>query len=132
MTVPLAAALIAVPVGADISNPVCAELLILLLTPNLEVIVPEIGLISEIPNDALPPEVVVCVFTYPDAFEEVFWATLTAFFFSTSYLETTSSTETISFIPVSYFSKIEILSIFSLFFSFKVLTAFSASSNEET
>ena len=61
------------PVGADISKPVCAELLILLLAPNLEVMVPEIGLINEIPNDAFPPDVVVFVFTYPaEVFEEVF------------------------------------------------------------
>ena len=133
MTVPEAAALIGVPFGADISKPVCAELLILLLAPNLEVIVPEIGLINEIPSDVFPLEVVVLVFTYPaEALEEVFCATFTSFFFSTYNLDTTSSTETKSFIPVSYFSNIEILSIFSLFFSFNVLTTFSASSNEDT
>ena len=49
-TVQDATAFIGVPFGAPISNPVCAPDLILLETPNLDVIVPEIGCINEIPS----------------------------------------------------------------------------------
>ena len=50
-----------------ISNPVCEETLILLLTPNLDVIVPETGLINDIPKFTFPPEVVSAVLTLPEA-----------------------------------------------------------------
>ena len=45
MTVPLAAAFTGVPIGAATSNPVWLLTLMLLFAPNLDVIVPEIGLI---------------------------------------------------------------------------------------
>ena len=124
-----------VPDGAAISKPVCDDLLILLPAPNLEVIVPETGLISEIPKFAFPPDVVSFVLTVPVALYillEDFFATFTTFGFSTYNLETASSVETNGFNSVSYFSTIDIPSIFELSFSFKVLTTFSASSKLET
>ena len=41
-------ALIGVPFGAAMSIPVCAELLILLLTPYLDVILPDIGIVANL------------------------------------------------------------------------------------
>ena len=67
VTVPEAAAAIGVPVDVAISNPVCDDLLILLPTPNLEVIVPETGLIKAIPKLAFAEDVVPAVLTDPEA-----------------------------------------------------------------
>ena len=61
-----------------------------------------------------------------------FLATVTVFTGSTYNFETTSSVEVKVFKSISYFSEIEILSIFVLPFSFKSFTTFSASSKEET
>ena len=47
------------------SNPVCEDLLMLLPAPNLEVIIPETGLTSDIPKLALAVDVVNDVFTLP-------------------------------------------------------------------
>ena len=52
--VPPAAAWIGVPVEAAISKPVCTLDLILLLSPNLDVIVPLIGFIKLIPISTFP------------------------------------------------------------------------------
>jgi len=49
-----------------ISNPVCAELLILLLAPNLEDIIPDTGFTNETPKLTLVLEIFVAVFTVPD------------------------------------------------------------------
>ena len=65
VTVPDAAAKTGVPVDVAISNPVCAELLILLLAPNLEDIIPDTGLAKDIPKLTFPPAIVVAVFTLP-------------------------------------------------------------------
>ena len=99
-----------VPDAVAISKPVCDELLTLLFTPNLDVIVPDTGLIKEIPKLAFPPDIFVDVFTFPelDVLTFAFCATVTVFIGSTYNFETASSTETKSFKFVSYFSAIDI------------------------
>ena len=48
VTIPSATTFIGVPFFADISKPVCLELLILLLTPYLDVILPDIGVTANL------------------------------------------------------------------------------------
>jgi len=118
VTFPSAAAVTSVPYDAAISNPVCAELLILLLSPNLDVIIPETGLDNVIPKATFVLEIVVFVFTVPSF-------TVEALFFIVDFevgavykLATASSTLLITFSSVSYFSAIVMLSIFPLFLAF--------------
>ena len=65
VTVPPAAAFMLVPVDAAMSNPVCLLTLLLLTWPNLDVIVPEIGLIKLKFNATFLFEIFVDVFTFP-------------------------------------------------------------------
>ena len=80
VTVPDAAAEYGVPDDAAISSPVCVLLLILLLAPNLDVIVPETGLAKAIPNETFCPDVFKDVLTEPVDLTlevlDVFFATL--------------------------------------------------------
>ena len=87
------------------SKPVCDDLLILLLTPNLDVIVPDIGLISAIPMLAFPLDVVKFVFTLPFApyFAVPFFATDTTFAGSIYSFDIASYVVTKSAIFCSYF-----------------------------
>ena len=112
VTVPDAAAFIGVPEAVAMSNPVCEETLILLDAANLDVIVPDTGLIKLMPISAFFEEILVEVFTVP----VVFLATLTIFTGSTYNLEIASCDVTKSLTSVSYFSTIVILDIFVLFF----------------
>ena len=122
VTVPAAAATIGVPFDVAISRPVCAELLIELDTPNLDVIMPETGLIKDIPKFAFPPDVLVEVFTFPVdlyfvlvLFEPL--AVTTCFFGGSAYnFAIASSVVVKSFVSVSYFSTIDKLFMFVLFF----------------
>ena len=92
------------------SSPLCGELRILSLLPNLDVITPEIGLISVISISTLAldePD------TYPDDADAVYTT------FGASYnFETHLSTDVNSFVFVSYFSTIPISFLFTLFLSF--------------
>ena len=111
--------------------------LILLLAPNLEDIIPDTGLIKDIPKLAVPPEVFNEVLTVPDEaylVEDVFlfFATTTGLGFSTYSFDIASSEDTKSFISVSYFSIIDMLSILELSFSFKPFITPSACSKLET
>ena len=135
VTVPEAAAAIGVPAEFAMSNPVCDDLLIALPAPNLDVIVPDTGLIKDIPKLAFPDDVVNCVFTLPlDAylFDVVFFFATTTFGFSTYNFDIASSWASYSFFSTSYFSTIDILSILLLFFSFSQLTTASACSKLDT
>ena len=107
------------------SNPVCAELLIELLTPNLEDIIPETGFDNDIPKATFVPDIFVAVFTVPvDFLLDVFFVEATVTFGVSTFsgseykVETASSTLSITFNSVSYFSEIVMLSMFALFFSF--------------
>ena len=127
------------PVDVAISNPVCDDLLILLPTPNLEVIVPETGLIKAIPKLAFAEDVVPAVLTDPEAVyfdvpvDFVLVLAIAVLCAGCTYnFDIASSVETKSFNSTSYFSTIDIFSIFELFFSFNPLTTFSASSKLET
>ena len=66
VTVPEAAAFIGVPEDVAISSPVCEELLILLDAANLDVIIPDTGLISDIPKLTFLLDIFADVFTFPD------------------------------------------------------------------
>ena len=138
VTVPDAAACIGVPVDVAMSSPVCADLLIALPAPNLDVIIPDTGFINDIPMLALAVDVVPAVFTLPELAYFVVvcvfaFATVTAFFAGSTYsFDIASSDVTKSCMSVSYFSTIEICSIFVLFFSFKLFTTCSASSKFDT
>ena len=109
-----------VPFGAPISIPLW---LLPHLAPNLDVTVPETGLISDIPKFTTLPDVLVPVAA--TAVDDVVF--FTTFF---SYKSaTTFSVVTYSACSVEYFSIIPNLSLLLLFFSFKSLIACSASAN---
>ena len=116
------------------SNPVWDDLLILLLAPNLDEIVPDIGLIREIPMLALPEEVFNDVLTLPVApyFFVPFLATVITLAGSIYSLAIASSLVISSPLFCSYFSIILILSKLELFFSFNSFTICSASSKVAT
>ena len=73
------------------SNPVWDDFLRLLETPNLEVIIPDIGLANVIPIFTFALDVVRDVFTVPDDVLE-FFATVTTLTGSTYNFATKSST----------------------------------------
>ena len=109
------------------SSPLCPLLRILSLLPNLEVIVPEIGLIKLIPR-------LTFLLDVPETFPEETDATYVVFGFGTSSysFETHLSTAVNSFVCVSYFSTIPISFLLLLFFFFSSATTFSASSKVAT
>ena len=119
VTVPDAAAFIAVPFGAAMSNPLWLSLD---LIPNLELIVPDTGLTKDIPKlvGTLGPVYV--------AFGIVLVCATTTFF-SLYNSETQVSTVLYSACSVEYFSTIPSFSAFVLFLSFNWFTADSASAN---
>ena len=106
LTVPPAAALIGVPVDVATSNPLCPPEAL----PNLVVIIPETGLISETPKFTFESD-------NPDTLPE--YAVATYVTFGASYnLDTHFSTDVNVFVSVSYFSTMPKSFLFALFFFF--------------
>ena len=119
-------ALTGVPIGAPISNPVWLLTLILLLAPNLDVIVPEIGLIKFKLNGAFWYDIFVEVFTFPiTTFLSCFTGSGTTTF-SWYKAATVDSTSAKYFTYVSYISIIDNWSILLLFLSLNWFIMLSA------
>ena len=94
------------------------------LPPNLEVTIPDIGLIRAIPNSIFSPDVFTPDTPIPLAL------TLTTFFLYKD--DTQVSTSVNSAVVVFYFSAMVIFSAFVLSLSFSCCITSSASSNLET